>query len=152
LVSTGSGSHGPTYVSRLERADWTTFRANRVVVVARNAAASRTALRSVACHRNQASCTMSSASAALPSMRYAMPNSRGRARTKAERAWSSALVSTRPSPRTGTMGTGQCLRVFVHPAGVGGGGTERAACHAGKAGRGRLHAPDGAVAGEACDG
>ena len=69
LVSTGSCSHGPTYVSRRERADCMTLIASRVVVVTRNAAASRTTLRSAVCQRTQTSCTMSSASAALPSIR-----------------------------------------------------------------------------------
>src|SRR6266545_987924 len=87
-------SHGPTYVSRREWADWATLIANRVVVVARNASAFRTILRSVVCHE-QASCTMSSASTALPSMRYAMPNRRGRTLTKTERLSSSAFVSIR---------------------------------------------------------
>src|SRR2546427_361079 len=55
---------------------------------------SRTTLRSVACHRNQTSCTISSASAAPLSIRYAMPNRWGRTLTETERALSCALVST----------------------------------------------------------
>jgi tetratricopeptide (TPR) repeat protein len=39
LVSTGSGSEGPTYASRRERADCMTLIASRVVIVTRNAAA-----------------------------------------------------------------------------------------------------------------
>ena len=60
LVSTGSGSHGPTR-SRVAHADCATLMESRVVVVARNAAGSFTARRSVACYRSQTSCTRSSA-------------------------------------------------------------------------------------------
>src|ERR1700722_3447670 len=63
-----------------------------VVVFARNADVFSTTLRSVACHRSQTSCTISSASVALPSMRYAIPNKRGRTSAKAERPSSYSLV------------------------------------------------------------
>jgi hypothetical protein len=69
LVSTGSGSHGPTYVSRRACADCATLIASRVVVVVRKALAFSITLRSVVCQRSQASCTTSSASVALPSIR-----------------------------------------------------------------------------------
>jgi hypothetical protein len=65
--------------------------------VARNAGPSRITLRSVVCHRNHTSCTMSSASAALARMRYAMPNRRGRTLTNAERASSSKAASSEHS-------------------------------------------------------
>lgn len=68
-VSTGSGSQGPTYVSRRARADVAALIASRVVTVVRKAAAFRTWSRSVPCQRSQASCTTSSASATPPSIR-----------------------------------------------------------------------------------
>jgi hypothetical protein len=67
--STGSAARGSTDVSRRTRADCATLSARRFVVVARNAAASRTLLRSVPCQRIHVSCTTSSASAALSSVR-----------------------------------------------------------------------------------
>ncbi len=69
LVSTGSGSHGPTYVSRRMRAESAVLIARRVVIVVRNPPGLRTADRSVCCQRSQASWTMSSASTTLPSIR-----------------------------------------------------------------------------------
>jgi hypothetical protein len=55
--------------SRVAHADCATLMESRVVVVARNAAGSFTAPRSVACYRSQTSCTTSSASTELPRMR-----------------------------------------------------------------------------------
>jgi hypothetical protein len=78
LVSTGSGSHGPMYVSRRTRADWVALIASLVMAVARYAAGFATLLRSVVCQRSHTSWTRSSASATLPSIRYAIPNRRGR--------------------------------------------------------------------------
>ena len=68
-VRSGSGSHGPTYVSRRARADVISFTARFVTVFTRYGTGDRTAPGSVADHRSQASCTMSSASATLPVMR-----------------------------------------------------------------------------------
>ena len=69
LVSTGSGSQGPMYVSRRTRADWATLIASRVTVVVRNASGLRTRERSYVCQRTHASWSTSSASAALPRIR-----------------------------------------------------------------------------------
>ena len=66
-VTTGSGNHGPGYVSRRMRAERSSSIASRVVTVATNAFGFSTA--SVRCMRSNASCTTSSASATLPSMR-----------------------------------------------------------------------------------
>jgi len=53
------------HTSRVAQADCATLMESRVVVVARNAAGSSAAPRSVACYRSQTSCTTSSASIEL---------------------------------------------------------------------------------------
>ena len=102
-MSTGSGNHGPMYVSRRARADCASLIASRVVVVARNAAGSRTAARSVPCQRSHASCTISSASCRVPSIRYAIPNSRGRTASKV--SMSAAVMLTPRSYEATPAGT-----------------------------------------------
>lgn len=93
LAAAGPARLTPPHVSRRDRADCMTLIASRVVVVTRNAAASRTWLRRALCQRTQTSCTMSSASAPLRSMRYAIPNRRGRTLRNAERPSSAQDVT-----------------------------------------------------------
>src|SRR5262245_63178492 len=65
-VSTGSGSHGPMYCSRVTRADLRRSSASRVTTVIRYARGERTSVFPAADDRSHASCTTSSASDALP--------------------------------------------------------------------------------------
>ncbi len=66
-VSTGSGSHGPTYFSRRVRAERSVSSAIREVVVTSQPVRSRIASRSLPWSLIQASWTASSASARVPS-------------------------------------------------------------------------------------
>lgn len=67
-VTSGSGSHGPTYASRWTAAELSRFSARLVTVRARKAPGLST--RAVTwLQRSQLSCTRSSASATLPSIR-----------------------------------------------------------------------------------
>jgi hypothetical protein len=71
LVSTGSGSHSPTYSSRCRASVRSRLRQSRVTIRTRYARGSRTSQCSAstkAAHRNQVSCTTSSASATEPSI------------------------------------------------------------------------------------
>ena len=68
LVSSGSGSHSPTYSSRLRDNVRSRLSAWRVTTRMRYARGSRTCERSTPAHRSQDSCTTSSASAADPSI------------------------------------------------------------------------------------
>ena len=67
-VGTGSGSHGPTYSSRLARADFSRSRQRRVTTVVIQARADSSSSGAEAA-LSQVSWTTSSASAALLSMR-----------------------------------------------------------------------------------
>ena len=67
-VSSGSGSHGPTYDSRRRDAERIRLRASRVVMRTRYARGSRTSSTSTSAHRSQVSWSTSSASAAEPSI------------------------------------------------------------------------------------
>ena len=92
VSTTGSGSHGPTYSSCRARAEVSTSRQIRVVVVIRNALGSDTLSRTAPCQRRYVSCTASSASAIDPSMRYARPSSRLRYGSKLAAGFDIALV------------------------------------------------------------
>jgi hypothetical protein len=67
-VSSGSGNHGPTYSSRLTRAERSTSIEIRVTVADRKALADTTWVAEPS-KRSQVSCTASSASLTLPRIR-----------------------------------------------------------------------------------
>ena len=92
----GSGSHGPTYVSRRRPAARNWSSASRVAVVVSQAGRSRGAVEAsepARCRRIHVSWATSSASARLPVIRYARETRRGRsaakARASSSRRWSS---------------------------------------------------------------
>jgi hypothetical protein len=68
LVSSGSGSHCPTYCSRWRASVRSRLSESRVAIRTRYARGSRTSDWSTRAHRSQVSCTTSSASAAEPSI------------------------------------------------------------------------------------
>ena len=82
-MSTGSGSHSPTYASRRAAIRRRRSRASREVIVTRKAPGSRTSSRGSEDQRSHASCTTSSASETWPSIRYATATMRGRLSSKA---------------------------------------------------------------------
>ena len=71
-VTSGSGSHSPTYDSRRARADSSWLTQRRLTIVTRNARGDRMSASEARCQRRKASWRTSSASATLPSMRYAI--------------------------------------------------------------------------------
>src|SRR5436309_7592266 len=82
-VTSGSGSHSPTYSSRRERADSSWLMQTRLTIVTKNALGDRMSASDARCQRMNASWRASSASATLPSMRYAMEKRRLRCCSKA---------------------------------------------------------------------